>query len=187
MFAMEEQPIPNTKVNLSSVVKTNLLQMEPLCYEKGVTLTSNEIDSNVTIKGDQNSVNRLCLILLDNALKYTEQSGNITVSLLVQGKKAKLSVTNSCKGISLVDLPHIFDRFYRSDKARTSSTEQTAVWTGTSMPAVDSCGGESTPKAIANYARFVSYSLWNNIFKFNLTNRLCNMQSVFFVKNAKFS
>src|SRR5205814_9255639 len=60
------------------------------------------------------------LILLDNALKYTPDGGGIAVRVARQGGQARLEVRDSGPGLAPADLPHLFERFYRADKARSS-------------------------------------------------------------------
>lgn len=78
----------------------------------------------VRIRGDEESVRRILLILLDNALKYTRDGsenggGLITVSLERKQKEAIVHVQDNGIGIDAADLPHIFERFYRADQARS--------------------------------------------------------------------
>ena len=71
------------------------------------------------IEGDASSLRRLFLILIDNAVKYTPASGEVEVSLQRNGKYAIAEVRDTGIGIAEADLPNVFERFYRADKART--------------------------------------------------------------------
>jgi signal transduction histidine kinase len=75
--------------------------------------------------GDADALRQLLLILVDNAIKYSPAGGSITLSLNVdsardQQKTARISVVDTGVGIPAADLPHIFERFYRADRARQS-------------------------------------------------------------------
>ncbi len=69
--------------------------------------------------GDEGRLRQLLLILLDNALKYTPEGGKVVVGAEVHGGSVRLAVRDSGPGIDPADLPRIFERFYRADKART--------------------------------------------------------------------
>jgi len=92
--------------------------LEPLAEQKGVVL-SLTTPSKLTIRGDADSLVRLFVNLIDNAIKYTEQ-GLVTVSATAEGDWVRVEVSDTGAGIAAEHLPHIFDRFYRADAARTS-------------------------------------------------------------------
>jgi signal transduction histidine kinase len=71
------------------------------------------------VMGDDGSLRQLCLILIDNAMKYTPQGGSISVRLAAEGGAAVLTVRDTGIGIGPEQLPHIFDRFWRADKIRS--------------------------------------------------------------------
>jgi two-component system, OmpR family, sensor kinase len=78
----------------------------------------------VRVRGDEENMRRIMIILLDNAIKYTRTEGErgegkITVSLQRVGANAVLRVSDTGIGIEEKDLPHIFERFYRADLARS--------------------------------------------------------------------
>lgn len=73
--------------------------------------------------GNLASIEELAMILVDNALKYSPDDSLVTVRLSKRSGKACIEVTNTGKGISEHDLPHIFDRFYRADTSRTNGTK----------------------------------------------------------------
>ena len=76
-------------------------------------------DAAIWLRGDANALRRLLLILIDNAVKYTPPAGSISLALQRNGSHAEIRVRDNGIGISADDLPHIFDRFYRADKARS--------------------------------------------------------------------
>ena len=69
--------------------------------------------------GDTVSIGQVIFNLIDNALKYTHEGGKVEVSLKSEGDSAVLTVSDTGVGIGAEDIPHLFDRFYRVDKART--------------------------------------------------------------------
>ncbi len=109
------------QIDLSDLVEGELLQFESVAFERGVELSS-DVALGVSVRGSVKRLRRLATTLIDNACKYVDDGGHIDVSLQVAGKNASLSVRNTGTPISPEDLPHVFDRFYRADKARTSGT-----------------------------------------------------------------
>jgi heavy metal sensor kinase len=106
-------------VDLTVVVEEVCAMARPIADEQGLTLTvSNPAGSSVGVLGDFSSLRRLLWILLDNSLKYTHPQGQVEVSLSMVSERAVLLVRDSGIGISDIDLPHIFDRFYRADPSR---------------------------------------------------------------------
>ncbi|TGA97855.1 HAMP domain-containing histidine kinase [Sporolactobacillus shoreae] len=73
----------------------------------------------VVIMGDEQRIHQLMVILLDNAMKFTPEDGEIFVSCSKDNKWAKLTVSDSGIGIAEKDLPHVFDRFFQADTSRT--------------------------------------------------------------------
>ena len=106
-------------VDLSDLAMRLALQFEPVAYEKGVLIRT-DIESGVTIIGDQTALNQIIHILLDNAVKYAGIGGEVDLSLKRRQNSVYLTAHNTGAPIPPEDLPHIFERFYRSDKARTA-------------------------------------------------------------------
>jgi signal transduction histidine kinase len=77
------------------------------------------VEDSIYINGDEQRIHQLIVILLDNAMKFTPKNGTIAVTCARENKYARLTVSDSGCGISDEDLPHIFDRFYQVDSART--------------------------------------------------------------------
>lgn len=86
----------------------------------------------LTIDAHPSSIEELFTILIDNALKYSPSDSQVKITLAPRGNKALFKITNAGKGISADDLPHIFDRFYRADNARSGS-EKTSFGLGLSL------------------------------------------------------
>ncbi|MDA8443089.1 MAG: ATP-binding protein [Peptococcaceae bacterium] len=85
------------------------------------------IEKDVSFWGDSERIHQLLVILLDNALKYTSESGNIKVLCRQTKHDVELAVEDDGIGISQADLPHIFDRFYRGDKVRSRAAGGTGL------------------------------------------------------------
>ena len=81
-----------------------------------------DIQPAVSMNGNEKMIRQLTSILLDNALKYSPENGTIMVSLKKTGRQIRLSVFNTAVEVDATELPHLFDRFYRSDRSRNSAT-----------------------------------------------------------------
>lgn len=106
-----------SNIDLSDIVWTCLLAFESVIYEKGKTLQS-DIESDLYIYGNKESLKQLIGILLDNAVKYSDEAGTISVTLKQAHDMITLSVHNTGKPIDENHVPRLFERFYRVDEAR---------------------------------------------------------------------
>jgi signal transduction histidine kinase len=113
-----ERTVNRESLDLSNIAEKCALQMESVAYDRGVILDT-DIRENIHILGDRDYAERICSGLMENALKYEPDGGTVFVRLERQKKKALFRVENAGSVIAPEDLPHIFERFYRGDKART--------------------------------------------------------------------
>lgn len=114
---IEQCELPKQELNLSILTEGACLTFEAVCFEKNVSLITN-IQPDINVLGDEQSLDRLIAILLDNAIKYCGESGKIGVFLTCEQNKAHLVVMNTGESISKEEAEHVFDRFYRTDGAR---------------------------------------------------------------------
>lgn len=116
-------------VNLSELAMQLALQYEPVAFENGVFLET-QIEKDIHLEGDSVALNQIIHILLDNAVKYAQKNTEIVLSLKKRHSYSLrkdtgyiyLSTKNMGPPIPEEDIPHLFERFYRSDKARTSGS-----------------------------------------------------------------
>ncbi|MCI5771425.1 MAG: HAMP domain-containing histidine kinase [Clostridiales bacterium] len=118
MDAAQRLPRQDT-VDLSGVVTRAALQMEAMAYDWGVALET-DVQEGVAATGDGDALLRVASGLIENALKYEPENGRIRVTLTDRNRKAAVVVQNFGAVIAPEDLPHVFERFYRGDKARTA-------------------------------------------------------------------
>ncbi|MEK3884350.1 HAMP domain-containing sensor histidine kinase [Paenibacillus sp. PL2-23] len=104
--------------DLSDAVETIMLTMEAVIYEKELRL-SYDIEPGLTAHGSSEQMMQVIMILLDNAIKYTEPHGSIEIALKKQQHDVVLTVANTGDGIAPEHLHRIFDRFYRTDPSRS--------------------------------------------------------------------
>ncbi|MBS1536772.1 MAG: heavy metal sensor histidine kinase [Bacteroidetes bacterium] len=110
------------KLDISILLRDICEDIELLAEEKSQTLET-IIEPNITILGDGVRLHQAFLNILDNAVKYTQIGGSILVRLVSESGYAVLRVSDSGVGIPHDDLAHIFDRFYRVDKARSQDVQ----------------------------------------------------------------
>jgi signal transduction histidine kinase len=92
--------------------------MQLLADEKAISLRY-ALQSGVAVDGDPSRLKQIVVNLLDNAIRYTGHGGGVAISVSAEGRNAILKVSDNGVGISAESLPHVFDRFYRTDKARS--------------------------------------------------------------------
>lgn len=98
---------------------------EVLCHIKDIAIQFN-ILSNPRIRGDKVQLRELFLNLIDNAIRYTPQNGEISITLGEQEDYAYVSIKDTGTGISKEHLPYLFERFYRADRSRASRSNGSA-------------------------------------------------------------
>lgn len=127
--------------DLSKLLNSILLTFEAVIFENRIELESN-ISENVSLKGDKESIKKVVIILLDNAIKYTNKSGKINVNLQQEKNKIKLKIKNTGEGIKKEDLEKIFERFYRVDSSRARETGGYGLGLSIAKSIVDSHKGK---------------------------------------------
>jgi heavy metal sensor kinase len=112
------EPTNLQEVNVKDLLTELSADVETLAQEKGVAFGLGPLD-NLTVKGDRFKLRQLLLNILENAIRYTPSGGTVSSSLARRNGNAVVSVSDTGIGIPAEDLPFIFDRFYRVDKARS--------------------------------------------------------------------
>ena len=104
--------------DLRELVTSTADQMSLLAEDKRISITC-DAPEKLIIEGDRARLKQVTVNLLDNAVKYTPEGGRIHVRITARGKNALLEVADNGIGIPSEAVPHVFDRFYRVDKARS--------------------------------------------------------------------
>ncbi len=108
----------------------------------GHTLTCNCDDDIPPVTGDKEKLQQVLINIVANAVKYTPDGGKIDISAKADGDSVVISVKDNGMGIPEEDIPRIFERFYRVEKARTSDTGGTGLGLAIAKEIVDAHGGQ---------------------------------------------
>ncbi len=131
------------RVNFSNTVAETIHLLLPQADKRGQRLES-RITPNIVLSGDASKLSQIVYNLTENALKYTADGGRIVVTLIERGRQAVLTVRDNGIGIPAEDVSHIFDRFYRVDKARSRETGGTGLGLSIVRQLIQLHGGEIT-------------------------------------------
>jgi heavy metal sensor kinase len=113
-----QHPLKFEEFYLNDLVEDACRAAQVLALRKDVVLRL-DLDEDIAFCGDEVLLRRLIMNLLDNAIKYTPARGAVSVRLVSEPECVKLIVSDTGIGIPAESAPHIFERFYRADKART--------------------------------------------------------------------
>lgn len=109
-----------TMLQSNDIITTAIEQVAPQASSKDITIK--QTGNSAPLLGDRDALVQLCVILLDNAIKYGPDKSTVTVKTAAKGEHTQISIADEGQGISKEALPHVFDRFYRADGSRTKST-----------------------------------------------------------------
>ena len=112
--------------SLSEIAESTMRHMQNIAESKNITIV-NEIAPDIIIEANKDKVSQVALNLLSNAISYSKVSGQVIVRVFKEGNKRMLEVQDFGIGISKQDQKHIFERFYRVDKARSRDSGGTGL------------------------------------------------------------
>ena len=148
LFILARQPI-NTRatlnkerVSLNDAVRDCARAARVLAFRKGVRLKLENDSTSIALNGDQELIRRMILNLLENAVKYTPEGGEISLALERHNGTAEIVVRDTGIGIPEAAQPRVFDRFYRVDKARTRTMGGAGLGLSIAQWIVEVHGGE---------------------------------------------
>lgn len=108
-------------IDLSTIAYEAALPLESVCFENNKIFSYN-IEDNIRIKANSKQLKQLFVILLDNAIKYSNENGTIKLSVYKEFEKGVIKAFNTGDPIPKDSIPKIFERFYRVDKARSRAS-----------------------------------------------------------------
>jgi signal transduction histidine kinase len=104
--------------NVTETARQILISLMGKIDSKGLEVEFEGGDDDVFVLADPDTIHQVRYNLLDNAIKFTQEKGTISISITSKGKKALIKVRNTGEGIPEEELSHIFERFYKSDRSR---------------------------------------------------------------------
>ncbi|MDT8902538.1 sensor histidine kinase [Anaeroselena agilis] len=135
------------EVRLCDLASAAAGQFRPLAAQKGVAIGVTAED-NVLLAADRERLQQLLVILLDNAVKYTPAGGSVSLTCRRQAGQAILTVADTGVGIPPEDVPRIFDRFFRGDRARSRGEGGAGLGLAIARWIVESHGGKIRAESV---------------------------------------
>ena len=143
------------RTNIAEIASEVSAQAQTLAEAKRIQWSAAISNEAIWVRGNANALRRLLLILIDNAVKYTPAAGSVSLAIARNGTHAEIQVRGTGIGICETDLPHIFDRFYRADKARSRELGGAGLGLSIGRWIANAHGGEITVESSAAGSVFV--------------------------------
>jgi heavy metal sensor kinase len=124
----------------------------PIAEDKGLPIHLVKSSRSALVDGDRPRLQRVVANLLDNAIKYTPAGGTVTLSVKTDAGNVKVEISDTGGGVNEKDIPHIFERFYRGDKSRT--TTGSGLGLSLALAVIRAHGGDITVKSTAHGSTF---------------------------------
>ena len=134
--------------------------MRPHAERKGITLAFEPgVDDSENVYGDRERLKQVLINLVDNAFKYTEQGGQVTVGVVREGNRCRVSVKDTGVGIAPQHIERIFERFYRVDRDRSREVGGTGLGLAIVKHIVEAHGGTISVESEPGKGSIFSFSL----------------------------
>ena len=119
-------PLVTEQVDLAALAVSIADQLEPVAQARGIQLSC-DAPVRTVVCGDEQWLERMVLNLLDNAIKFTADGGQVSLQVRNERDDAVLIFTDNGRGIDAASLPHVFERFFRADPSRSSAVAGAGV------------------------------------------------------------
>lgn len=161
LSAMEAKRMPFRfePVAVNDVAARLIQSLAPLAQTKKVTIKNQLKDTLPRVTADREKLAQILLNLLDNAVKFNKVGGTVTISAVVQRDQLEVSVQDDGPGIPEADLPRLFERFYRVDKARSREMGGTGLGLSIVKHLVESHHGKISVQSTLNQGSTFSFSV----------------------------
>ena len=145
-----QQELKPKMQSAAKLVEENVDSLQPLAQRKGITLTLQPPPEDAQVFADSEAVHQILTNVLENAIKYTGEGGTVIVSAKPLADSVEFSVKDTGMGIPAEDLPRLFERFYRVDKARSKAMGGTGLGLSIVKHLVQAQGGSVRVESTVN-------------------------------------
>jgi signal transduction histidine kinase len=149
-------PLNLEPASLADLISDTLENFSGQAAQQNIQLSGHAAAEIDPVSMDIQRIGRVLNNLLDNAFRYTHSGGSISIQAEAAPNKVRVTVQDSGDGISLTDLPHVFDRYYRGEKSRNQATGGTGLGLAIAKGIVEAHGGQigviSTPDQGASFS-----------------------------------
>ena len=161
---LKTQQLQITGYALNPLIEECIDTLRPIASKKSIELRFRPAPASAQILCDSEAIHQVMTNLLDNAIKYTPEHGQITVSAVLVadasgGEMMEIGVRDSGQGIPSDDLPRLFERFYRVDKARSRALGGTGLGLAIVKHLVRSMGGDVRVDSVVNEGSTFSFTV----------------------------
>jgi len=160
LSSAESKPPVKAKVNLGELIVNVVNRSQSQASKCGIALSA-DVRDDVFVKANHDQLDQVVVNLVENAIKYTQESGTVCVVLEKNNANILVHVSDTGIGIMQQDLSRIFERFYRVDKARSRETGGTGLGLSIVKHIVESHGGQVTVESEYNRGSTFTVSLPN--------------------------
>ncbi len=145
-----EFTIKNEKFDFRELVLNIAISQEQRIEKKNIDIIGLDALNPVTITADKDLIHRAVYNLVDNAIKFTDENGQISFCLKQDGRSLSFTIKNSGRGIPQSELPFVFDRFYKVDKSRSANKTSTGLGLYMVKTILKNHGGRISVSSIEN-------------------------------------
>ena len=158
-FESDEVELKMGPFDLCETVRQVLISFEKNIGDKGLSLDLSMEDETITARGDADAIHRVVYNIVDNAVKFVPQGGELRIELDKKDRQAVCSICNSGEGVPAADLPHLFDRFYKTDKSRSLDRRGSGLGLYIAKTIIDRHGGSIKADSVPGESCTITFTL----------------------------
>lgn len=152
-----EAPLQRSPVNLTEVVARAVERLKPQSERAGLQVEAQVASGLPLVSADGGRIEQVLVNLIHNAIKFTPPGGRVTVSAIAEGDSLAVAVSDTGVGIPEDDLPRVFERFYKADRARAGGG--TGLGLAIARHVVEAHGGRIWVESVEGRGATFSFSL----------------------------